>query len=103
MLRLSSQPTISITPKAAFIHPDISDTAIIGGNDDSLGNERYCVAFEIVLTNIGNQPAQNIYIDAEVHFKVNRPLGQKALPVHLPEFRSFLAPQSNEDRSQLCL
>jgi hypothetical protein len=99
MLRLASQPTITIRSKNVSITPDIPDTAIIHGNEDSLGKERYCVAFEIDLKNIGNQPAQNIYIDAEVHFKVNRPLGNKALPVHLPEFISFLAPQSNDDKT----
>lgn len=96
MLRLTSQPTITIRTNNVSIIPDIPDTAIINGNEDSLGKERYCVAFEIDLTNIGNHPAQNIYVDAEVHFKVNRPLGKKALPVHLPEFVSFLAPLSND-------
>ncbi|MFH1293775.1 MAG: hypothetical protein ABIJ44_06550, partial [Pseudomonadota bacterium] len=64
MLRLTSQPTITIRSKNVSISPDIPDTALIDGNDDSLGKERYCVAFEIDLTNIGNQPAQNIYVDA---------------------------------------
>lgn len=96
MLRLASQPTITIRSKDVSITPDIPDTAIMNGNSDSLGKERCCVAFEIDLTNIGSQPAQNIYIDAEVHFKVNRPLGNKVLPVHLPVFIPFLAPQSND-------
>ena len=99
MLRLTSQPTITIRSKNVSISMDIPDTALINGNDDFLGKERYCVAFEIDLTNIGNQPAQNIYVDADVHFKENRPLGKKALPVHLPEFISFLAPQSNDDKT----
>lgn len=101
MLRLASQPTITIRSKNVSISPDITDTASISGNDDSLGKERYCVAFEIELTNIGNQPAQNIYVDAEVYFKENRPLGNKALPVHLPEFISFLAPQSKDDKATI--
>jgi hypothetical protein len=99
MLRLTSQPTITISSKKVSIIPDIPDTAIINGIEDSLGKERYCVAFEIDLANIGNQPAQNIYVDAEVNFKVNRPLGKKTLPVHLPEFISFLAPQSIENKT----
>ena len=99
MLRLTSQPTITIRSKNVSISMDIPDTALINGNDDFLGKERYCVAFEIDLTNIGNQPAQNIYVDADVHFKENRPLGKKALPVHLPEFISFLAPQTNDDKT----
>ena len=78
------------------IIPDISDTALINGSEDDLGKERYCVAFELELVNIGNQPAQNIYVDAEAHFKVNRPLGENFLPVHLPEFVSFLSPHSKE-------
>lgn len=99
MLRLTSQPTITLRSKNVSLTPDIPDTAIINGIEDSLGKERYCVSFEIDLTNIGNQPAQNIYFDAEVHFKVNRPLGEKTLPVHLPEFVSFLAPQSNDNKT----
>ena len=99
MLRLTSQPTITIRSKNVSIIPDIPDAAIINGNEDSLGKERYCVAFEIDLANIGNQPAQNVYVDAEIHFKVNRPLGKKSLPVHLPEFISFLAPQTIENKT----
>jgi hypothetical protein len=96
MLRLATQPTITIRSKNVSITPDIPDDTLINESEDSLGKERYCVAFELDLTNIGNQPAQNIYVDAEVHFKVNRPLGNKSLPVHLPNFVSFLAPQSNK-------
>ena len=97
MLRLAAQPTVAIKALNVSIYPEIPDTAKVAGSDDDLEKERYCLAFELDLANIGSQPAQNVYVDAEVNFKVNKPLGYKALPVHLPEFVSFIPPQSNDN------
>jgi hypothetical protein len=97
MLRLASQPTITIRPKKVSIHPDIPDIIKISDSNDELGEARYCITFELDLANIGNQPAQNIYIDAEAYFKTNSPLGEQSLPVHSPEFVTFLAPNSREN------
>ena len=97
MLRLSSQPTIRIKPKGISIHPDISDAAKIGGKKDDLKNDRYCITADFELANIGAHPAQNIYFDAEAHFKERKPLGKNLLPVHLPEFLSFLSPDKDSN------
>lgn len=91
MLRLSSQPTIRINAKEIYIHPDIPDAAKIGESKDDLENHRYCIGIDFELANIGPHPAQNIYFDAEAHFKERKPLGKQSLPVHLPEFLSFLS------------
>ena len=93
MLRLSSQPTIRIKTKNISIIPDIPDSSNIGDAKDDLGDERYCITVDFELANIGSHPAQNIYFDAEAHFKERKPLGKESLPVHLPEFINFLSPE----------
>lgn len=98
MLKLASQPTVVIRRKDVSIIPEISDKAAIGEDSDDLEKGRYCLSFSFELINIGNQPAQNIYFDAEAHFKTNRPLGKKVLPLHLPEFLPFLSPKSNANQ-----
>jgi hypothetical protein len=96
MLSLASQPTIAIRPLKVSIIPDLPTTTRIGENEDDLENCQCCLAFWCELINIGNQPAQNIYFDAEAHFKVSRPLGIQVLPLHYPEFVSFLPSKSND-------
>ena len=98
MLKLSSRPTIKIYPKSISIYPDISSDIDIAKSSDTLRDKRHCISMECELSNIGNNPAQNIYLDAEVQFKANRPLGYNSLPIHLPEFIPFLEPGNLKDK-----
>ncbi len=101
MLRLSSQPTIRIKAKEISIHPDIPDTAKIGELKDDLDNKRYCIRLDFELANIGAHSAQNIYFDAEAQFKGRKPLSKHSLPVHLPEFLSFLSPNKGNNSENI--
>lgn len=93
MLKISSQPTLKIVVNGIFLYPDIVlekepfdiETMI----DD---NVRYCINIDLELINIGNCPAQEIYIDADVEFIKRKPFGHKYLPVHLYTFIDFLSP-----------
>ena len=98
MLKLSSRPTIKIYPKTISIYPDISSDIDLTKSSDILKDKRHCISIECELSNIGNNPAQNIYLDAEVQFKAIKPLGYNCLPIHLPEFIPFLEPENTKDK-----
>ena len=96
----SAQPILRLITGDVKIHPNIKL------KNDSEGivlknNERYVISFPLKVVNIGNIPAQNIIVDAEVKFKKRRPLGNKSLPVHLYSFIEFLSPEStSKERSE---
>jgi hypothetical protein len=93
MLKISSQPTLKIVVDEISLYPDIVlekepfdiETII---ND----NVRYIINIGIELINIGNYPAQEIYVDADVEFIKRKPFGYKYLPVHRYTFVDFLSP-----------
>lgn len=92
-LKISSQPTLKIVLNGISLYPDIVlekepfnvETII----NDSV---RYYINIDLELINIGNCPAQEIYIDGNVEFIKRKPLGHKYLPVHLYTFMDFLSP-----------
>ena len=97
MLRLASQPTVKIVIKDTTFHPKIPHDTVAYGEGDSLGDIRYAINIEFELVNIGNHPAQNIMLDAEVTFKTQTPFGVNTLPVHLPKSIGFLPSVSHGD------
>jgi hypothetical protein len=98
MLQLSSQPTVKIEAKDITISPDIKNDTNLSDIENIVDNkERFWVSFNLEILNIGNNPAQNICIDANVNFKKRKPLDYKELPIHLPTFIDFLPPQSGND------
>ncbi|MDD5222397.1 MAG: hypothetical protein PHE84_00270 [bacterium] len=107
ILMLSSQPTIKIEPNAIRISPDIKHdikSELENSNIDSIldDKKRYSIYLDVTLNNIGNNPAQNIYIDSHVFFKKRRQFGKNTLPIHLPEFISFIPPfTENNEKSQI--
>jgi hypothetical protein len=100
MLQLSSQPTIKIEAKNITISPDIGNDVDISDVENIVDNAtRYWVSLDLKISNIGNNPAQNIYADAIVYFKERRPLKYKELPIHMPDFIDFLPPISSNRSS----
>jgi hypothetical protein len=98
----SVQPIIRLITDDIKIHPEIplcdsSESKYF----DLKEKERYVISFPLKVVNIGNIPAQNIIVDAEVKFKKRKPLGNKSLPTHLYNFIDFLSPESsNKERSE---
>ena len=96
MLQLSSQPTVKIEAKDITIFPDIKDDINLSDVENIVDNKiRYWVSLNLKISNIGNNPAQNICVDANVNFKKRKPLNNKELPIHMPTFIDFLPPQSD--------
>jgi hypothetical protein len=98
----SAQPILRLIAGDVKIHPKIE----LKNDSEEIGftlkdNERYQISFPLKVVNIGNIPAQDIIVDAEVRFKKRRPLGKKSLPVHLYKFIDFLSPEStSKERSE---
>ena len=87
----TTQPIIRIIPKEISIHPSIEIKEKLFKIEEYLKDEeRYVISIPIELTNIGNIPAQDIILDAEVHFAKRRPFDLESLPIHLYEFIDFL-------------
>lgn len=63
--------------------------------------KRYNILVPVEIINIGNIPAQNIILDAEVKFKKRRPLGVDVLPSHRYDFIDFLSPESSNKKRSL--
>ncbi|MCJ7481371.1 MAG: ATP-binding protein [Thermodesulfovibrionales bacterium] len=98
----SAQPILQLIAGDVKIHPKIE----VNKNPEEVGislkdKVRYVINFPLKVVNIGNIPAQNIIVDAEVRFKKRRPFGNKSLPIHLYKFIDFLSPEStNKERSE---
>ena len=98
----SVQPILRLITEDVKIHPEIELYNNSDGIDFTLKDkERYVISFPVKVVNIGNIPAQNIIVDAEVKFKTRMPLGNNRLPIHLYNFIDFLSPEStNKVRSE---
>ncbi|MHA2309245.1 MAG: AlbA family DNA-binding domain-containing protein, partial [Candidatus Heimdallarchaeaceae archaeon] len=91
----TAQPIIRIAPEEISIHPSIKiDKKPFEINKYLKEEERYAIKIPIKLANIGNIPAQNVIVDAEIHFAKRRPCNSDSLPIHLYQFIDFLPPIS---------
>ena len=91
ILILSSQPTIKIDTENISITPDIKKKLNASNVKKSIKDDtRYWFTLNIKITNIGNNPAQNICVDGNVTFIKTHPRGYKTLPIHSPTYYNII-------------
>lgn len=90
MLKLSSQPTLKIQIKDINFSEGIKveNLSDIGTIIDNIKNIH--ITINTTISNIGNSPAQKIFLDADTTFKNRRPLNRKNLPIPSYNFIDFL-------------
>lgn len=99
MLEISSRPTILIEPKEISLTPDLNSKCNIEAFNESIEGKRFWFYIKLEIANLGNSPAQDIFLDAKVHFVIRKPFKNSWLPIDKPKYLSFLFSQSGEGAS----
>jgi hypothetical protein len=96
-INLGSKPCLLINKITLSIYPEIKGNLNIHNEHKACEHERFQFKIDFTLTNIGNNPAQNIFLDSFVYFKTLKPFSSSWLPVDKPTHIDFLAPRDEID------
>ena len=99
MLEISSRPTILIEPKEISLTPDLNCKCNIEAFNESIEGKRFWFHIKLEIANLSNSPAQDIFLDAKVHFVIRKPFKNSWLPTDKPECLSFLSSQGDKEAS----
>lgn len=99
MLEISSRPTILIEPKEISLTPDLNSKCNIEAFNESIEGKRFWFHIKLEIANLSNSPAQDIFLDAKVHFVIRKPFKNSWLPTDKPEYLSFLSSQGDKEAS----
>ncbi|MBE3128619.1 MAG: hypothetical protein IMZ60_02955 [Actinobacteria bacterium] len=99
MLEISYRPTILIEPKEISLHPDLNSKCNIEAFNESIEGKRFWFHIKLDIANLGNSPAQDIFLDAKVHFVIRKPFKNLWLPIDKPKHLSFLSSQGDKGAS----
>lgn len=109
MLEVSSRPCVLINPKTISLAHDINfqnNTKIFKQNlkrynteafKEILKEQRIWFNIDVDISNLGNSPAQDIFLDAKVHFIVRKPFKHAWLPIDKPKHISFISAESSSE------
>ncbi len=93
MLEISSRPTILIEPKEIYLTPDFNSKCNIDALNKFIEGKRLYLHIKLEIANLGNSPAQDIFLDAKAHFVTRKPFRNSWLPIDKPEHFSFMSSQ----------
>lgn len=107
MLEISSRPCVLIDPKEISLTPDINfkcntealkkalKERNIEALEKALKEQRIWFNIDIDIANLSNSPAQDVFLDAEVHFIIRKPFEHAWLPTNKPEHLNFISSESS--------
>lgn len=96
MLEISSRPTVLLEPKEISLSPDLNCKCEINALSESLEGKRLWFHIKFEIANLGNSPAQDVFLDAKAHFVSRKPFGNSWLPIDKPRYLSFLSSQGEQ-------
>jgi len=107
MLEISSRPTVLIEPKEIYLTPDLNSKCNIEALNESIEGKRLWFHIKLEIANLGISPAQDVFLDAKVHFVVRKPFRNSWLPIDKPKHLSFISSQgvkgaSNKKTIDIC-
>jgi len=95
MLEVSSRPTILIEPKEITLAPDINSECNTEALNVSIEGKRLWFHIKTEIVNLSNSPAQDVFLDAKVHFITRKPFRNTWLPIDKPKHLSFISSESS--------
>lgn len=93
MLEISSRPTILIEPKEIYLTPDFNSKCNIDALNKSIEGKRLWFRIKLEIANLGNSPAQDVFLDAKAYFVTRKPFRNLWLPIDKPKHFSFMSSQ----------
>lgn len=96
MLEISSRPTVLLEPKEISLAPDLNCKCDINVLNESLEGKRFWLHINLEIANLGNSPAQDVFLDATVHFVTRKPFRNTWLPIDKPRHLSFIPAQGGQ-------
>ncbi len=93
MLEISSRPTILIEPKEIYLTPDLNSKCNIDALNKSIEGKRIWFHIKLEIANLGNSPAQDVFLDAKAYFITRKPFRNLWLPIDKPKHFSFMSSQ----------
>jgi len=97
MLEISSRPTILIEPEEIYLTPDLNSECTFKAFNESIEGKRFWFHIKLEIANLSNSPAQDMFIDAKVHFIIRKPFRNSWLPIDKPKHLSFLSSQNDKE------
>jgi glycosyltransferase involved in cell wall biosynthesis len=97
MLEVSSRPCVLIDPKKISLAPDINIKCNTEALEEDLKEQRIWFNIDVDIANLSNSPAQDVFLDAKVHFIVRKPFKHAWLPVDKPKHLSFISSESSSE------
>lgn len=109
MLEVSSRPCVLIDPKEISLTHDIhfecnTETlkkALKERNveslEETLKEQRIWFNIKVEISNLSNSPAQDVFLDAKVHFIVRKPFKHVWLPIDKPKHLSFISTENSSE------
>lgn len=91
MLEVSSRPTILIEPKEIYLTPDLNSKCNIDVLNNFLEGKRFWFHIKLEIANLGNSPAQDVFLDAKTYFVTRKPFRNSWLPIDKPKHFSFIS------------
>lgn len=107
MLEVSSRPCVLIDPKGISLAPDINfkcntealkkalKERNIEALEETLKEQRIWFNIDVDIANLSNSPAQDVFLDAEVHFIIRKPFEHAWLPINKPKHLNFISSESS--------
>ena len=94
-MEFSSRPSVIIEPKKISLAPDINSKCDTETLKTKIKEQRIFFNIEVDIANLSSSPAQDVYLDAEVHFIVRKPFKHSWLPTDKPKHLNFIPSESS--------